>query len=190
LEFIKTNLALAELYAGNNHVSNVKGSLSQLKNLRILHLQNNQISNLNNLVYDLRHLTALEDLSKSILKTYKYFVFCLDLFDNPVTFVHGYKSTMIDLFPKLRVLDRQSMSRIDIRWIISLCVLAISNEDRARAYNDRHPDRRKVLDRIGFAFHLERKQEENSSRKKFIFEPIGSITTPQIQVAENDKTQE
>jgi len=65
LEFIKTNLALAELYAGNNHISNVKGSLSQLKNLRILHLQNNQISNLKNLAYELRHLSALEDLSES-----------------------------------------------------------------------------------------------------------------------------
>lgn len=64
LEFIKTNFALAELYAGNNHISNVKGSLSHLKNLRILHLQNNQISNLNKLVYELRHLSALEDLSK------------------------------------------------------------------------------------------------------------------------------
>jgi hypothetical protein len=33
----------------------------------------------------------------------------LDLFDNPVTFVRGYKSTMIDLLPRLRVLDRKSI---------------------------------------------------------------------------------
>jgi len=64
LGFLKTNFALAELYAGNNHISNIKGSFSQLKNLRVLHLQNNQISNLNNLAYELRHLSALEDLSK------------------------------------------------------------------------------------------------------------------------------
>ena len=64
LDFVKTNFALAELYAGNNHISNIKGSLSKLKNLRILHLQNNQISNLNYLAYELRHLSALEDLSK------------------------------------------------------------------------------------------------------------------------------
>ncbi len=64
LEFIQTNLALAELYAGNNHISNLKGAFNQLKNLRILHLQNNQISNLNNLADQLKHLLALEDLSK------------------------------------------------------------------------------------------------------------------------------
>ncbi len=64
LEFIQTNLALAELYAGNNHISNLKGAFNQLKNLRILHLQNNQISNLNYLAYELRNLTALEDLSE------------------------------------------------------------------------------------------------------------------------------
>jgi Leucine-rich repeat (LRR) protein len=66
LEFIKTNFALAEIYAGNNHISNLQGSFYQLTNLRILHLQNNQISNLNYLAYELRHLSALEDLSKSI----------------------------------------------------------------------------------------------------------------------------
>jgi Leucine-rich repeat (LRR) protein len=60
-------LSLGELYAGNNHISNIKGSLSQLKSLRILHLQNNQISNLDKLAYELRHLGALEDLSKIIL---------------------------------------------------------------------------------------------------------------------------
>jgi hypothetical protein len=69
-------------------------------------------------------------------------------------------------------------------------VLAISDADRARAYNDRHPDRRKVLDQIAFAFHFERKQEENSSEKKFIFKPIVSMTKPQVQGVENDQIQE
>ena len=63
LQFLKSNFALAELYAANNHVSNMKGCFGHLKNLRILHLQNNQISNLNDLAYELRHLSALEDLS-------------------------------------------------------------------------------------------------------------------------------
>ncbi len=69
-------------------------------------------------------------------------------------------------------------------------ILAISEAERARAFNERHPDRRKVLDRIGFAFHLERKQEENQSRKKFLIEPIVSMATPRMQNIENDKTQE
>ena len=72
LDFLQKNLALAELYAGNNHLSNIKGSLNHLKNLRILHLQNNQISNLENLSHELRHLTALEDLSKSNYLQFKY----------------------------------------------------------------------------------------------------------------------
>ncbi|CAF0984916.1 unnamed protein product [Rotaria sordida] len=156
LEFIKTNFALAELYAGNNHISNIKGSLSQLKNLRILHLQNNQISNLNNLTYELRHLSALEDLN---------------LFDNPVTFVHGYRSTIIDLLPKLRVLDRK----------------AISNADRIRAFNDRHPDRKKVLNRIGFAYHLEPKQKQNSLEKITLYSSLPSVTKPTVQIKENNQ---
>ena len=65
LKFLQKNYSLAELYASNNHIANIRGSLSSLKNLKILHLQNNQISNLKNLAYELRHLTALEDLSES-----------------------------------------------------------------------------------------------------------------------------
>jgi len=66
-------------------------------------------------------------------------------------------------------------------------VSAISNADRARAFNECHPDRRKVHDRIGFAFHLEPKQEENLSKKKLIFSPIISTTIPQVQIQENDQ---
>ncbi|CAF2526815.1 unnamed protein product [Rotaria sp. Silwood2] len=156
LEFIKTNFALAELYAGNNHISNIKGSLNQLKNLRVLHLQNNQISNLNKLVYELRHLSALEDLN---------------LFDNPVTFVQGYKSIIIDLLPKLRVLDRKT----------------ISNADRARAFNDCHPDRKKVLNRIGFAYHLESKQEQNSSERPILFSSLPSTTKSTVRIQEDNQ---
>ncbi|CAF1018532.1 unnamed protein product [Rotaria sp. Silwood1] len=156
LDFIKTNLALAELYAGNNHISNIKGSLSQLKNLRILHLQNNQISNLDKLAYELRHLNALEDLN---------------LFDNPVTFAHGYKSTIIDLLPKLRVLDRKT----------------ISNANRTEAFNDRHPDRKKVLNRIGFAYHLEPKQEQNPLEKRIFFSSLPSTTKSTVQIKENNQ---
>ncbi|UJR29963.1 hypothetical protein I4U23_017510 [Adineta vaga] len=134
LEFLRTNYALAELYAGNNHISNLQGSLRQLKNLRVLHLQNNQISNLTNLAYELRHLSALEDLN---------------LFDNPVTFVQGYKSTMLDLFPKLRILDRRTITSID----------------RVRAFSDCHPDRQKIFNRIGFSFHVEPKQERSLPKK-------------------------
>jgi hypothetical protein len=45
----------------------------------------------------------------------------LDLFDNPVTFVRGYKSTMIDLLPKLRVLDRKS--KTNLVWFLLFIVL-------------------------------------------------------------------
>lgn len=79
--------------------------------------------------------------------------------------------------------------------LLFFCILAVSNADRTRAYNDCHPDRRKVLDRIGFSFHLEPKKE-NLSQKSFIFSPIISTTIPQIQINDddqndqNDKTQE
>lgn len=198
LQFLKSNFALAEIYAGNNHISNIQGSFAHLRNLRILHLQNNQISNLKNLAYELRHLTALEDLSEfnrfifqtSQTTTFRFFV---DLLDNPVTFVHGYRSTVIDTLPKLRVLDRKSMVIIDC-WRLRFCLfLAVSDADRAQAYNDCHPDRRKVFDQIGFAYHLERKVGENSPRKKSIRPPIVSNTVPQVKIIEDhptDKTPE
>ncbi|CAF0716822.1 unnamed protein product [Adineta steineri] len=158
LGFIKKNYTLAELYAGNNHISTVKGSLSQLTNLRVLHLQNNQISNINHLAHELRHLSALEDLN---------------LFDNPITFVRGYKSTMIDLFPKLRILDRKT----------------ISNTDRARAFTDRHPDRQEIFNRFGFTFHIEPKQEQTSSGKRLRSSPIVS-NVPIKETNRNPKSQE
>ncbi len=111
-----------------------------------------------------------------------------------MTFVQGYKSTVIDLLPKLRVLDRKSISRNTLNfYYFMVSILAISNADRARAYNESHPDRRKILDRIGFSFHIQPKQEENLSKKKLIFSPIISTRIPQVQIQENDqdnKTQE
>ncbi|CAF1642986.1 unnamed protein product, partial [Didymodactylos carnosus] len=93
LNFLKSNLSLSELYAGNNHISSITGCLERLKNLKILHLQNNQISNLDDIKYEFRHLTALENLN---------------LFDNPITSANGYKQIVIDTLPRLRVLDRKS----------------------------------------------------------------------------------
>jgi hypothetical protein len=63
----------------------------------------------------------------------------------------------------------------------------VSNEDRARAFNERHPDRRKVLNRIGFAFHLEPKQEDNLIEKRISFAPILSTRKPTVQIKENDQ---
>lgn len=68
------------------------------------------------------------------------------------------------------------------------CILAVSNAERAQAYDDRHPDRRKILDQIGFAFHLERKGAEDPIRKKFHPTPIVSRTTPQVKIVENNST--
>ncbi|CAF1275282.1 unnamed protein product [Adineta ricciae] len=155
LDFIRTNYALAELYAGNNHISNIQGTFRQLKNLRVLHLQNNQISNLTTLAYELRHLSALEDLN---------------LFDNSVTFVQGYKSTMLDLFPKLRVLDRRTISSIE----------------RAQAYSDCHPDRQRVANQVGFLSHIVLKQERILPKKPLL---TGSKTIKKV-LNENEKLEE
>ena len=68
------------------------------------------------------------------------------------------------------------------------CILAVSNAERAQAYDDRHPDRRKVFDQIGFAFHLERKGGENPTKKKFHPAPIVSTTTPRVKILEDNST--
>ena len=171
LDCVIDNLALAELYAGNNHISSIKGSLEQLTNLRVLHLQNNQISNLTNLIDELRHLCALEDLSTYAVQTKStdnHTVFPLDLFDNPVTFARDYRSTMIDLFPKLRVLDRKSTKAndVDAKLNARSSCLAISSTERAQAFNVRQVDRRKVLDRMAFESHLRAKDNHDSMTQK------------------------
>jgi len=67
--------------------------------------------------------------------------------------------------------------------------LAISNTDRARAFNDCHPDREKVYNRIGFASHLEPKQEQNASRKLFLSSPIRSKTEAEVQIKEDEQNE-
>lgn len=110
-----------------------------------------------------------------------------DLFDNPVTFVAGYKSTIIDLLPKLRVLDRKSNTApAFINDRLFLFVLAISNDGRAQAFDDCHPDRRKILDRFGFAFNLERKSNEDPSKKKLPVTSTHRTTKPLVQIQENE----
>lgn len=200
LDFLRRNYSLGELYAGNNHISNIKGALSHLTNLRVLHLQNNQISNLKTLAYELRHLTGLEDLSEFLVRresTRDYhadFAVILGLFDNPVTFARGYRSTIIDLLPKLRVLDRKSKEKFterENRRSIASISIAVSNEERARAFDECHPDRRKVLDQFAFAFHLETKpSNENPTKKKLPPQPTSSTTKPSVQIQETPKPQE
>jgi hypothetical protein len=75
-------------------------------------------------------------------------------------------------------------------FVIYCFILAISNADRLDAFNDCHPDRRKVLDRIGFAFHLEPKQDQTSSEKRLTFSPRLSTTFTDVKINQNDKTQE
>lgn len=72
-------------------------------------------------------------------------------------------------------------------WVI----LAISNEDRTQAFNEQHPDRRKVFDQIAFAFHLERKQDDVLPMKKSMPLLKQSTKEPHVRIVEDEnKTQE
>jgi hypothetical protein len=45
-------------------------------------------------------------------------------------------------------------------------VLAISNDDRARAFDECHPERRKILDRVAFVTHVDGKRVNSVPNKR------------------------
>ena len=60
----------------------------------------------------------------------------------------------------------------------------MSNEDRARAFDACHPDRRQVFDRFAFARNLEGSTDENEeTKKKSIVSPVKTMK-PSVKIQE------
>mmetsp|Transcript_2261 Transcript_2261/g.7533 ORF Transcript_2261/g.7533 Transcript_2261/m.7533 type:complete len:568 (-) Transcript_2261:158-1861(-) len=91
IDALDNNFRIKKLYAHNNRIRTLRGSIEVFKFLEELVLSNNQLSDLT---------TTLETLSNfAYIKT-------LDLFGNPCTQEQGYRLKMIYSLPSLHVLDR------------------------------------------------------------------------------------
>eukprot|EP01028_Stygiella_incarcerata_P001661 TRINITY_DN1299_c1_g1_i1.p1 TRINITY_DN1299_c1_g1~~TRINITY_DN1299_c1_g1_i1.p1 ORF type:complete len:469 (+),score=134.18 TRINITY_DN1299_c1_g1_i1:149-1555(+) len=84
-------VGLRRLYAEDNAIHTLEGSLKHLKHLEVLVLSGNRIKDMETCVQRLRHLNGLREL---------------DLSGNPVAQEAGYRLRMIHVFPKLDVFDK------------------------------------------------------------------------------------
>lgn len=64
LAFFQSNEALSEIYLQNNLIQDIRGCFRNLKNIRVLFLNGNQLYNLDHATNELSYLQYLENLSK------------------------------------------------------------------------------------------------------------------------------
>lgn len=107
---------ISELYLQNNDLRNINNSISHLRCLTILFLQNNQLSDLDHLTQELCGLQALKVLCilKYLLRYISQFVtiYITDLFDNPLAQIPGYRLHIIYNIPSIELLDRKGIKQI------------------------------------------------------------------------------
>ncbi|KAL5007599.1 hypothetical protein ScPMuIL_016405 [Solemya velum] len=88
------NYQLAELYLQNNRLVDIKDTLSHLTCLRVLMLQNNQLTKLETVVQEFHKMHALKTLN---------------LFNNPIAQEPDYRLFVIHAVPSVTLLDRQEV---------------------------------------------------------------------------------
>nr|XP_033786861.1 leucine-rich repeat-containing protein 72 isoform X2 [Geotrypetes seraphini] len=95
ITFLTNNYRLSELYLNNNALVDISGALRHLTTLQILMLHNNQLTNLEMTVKELREMTCLQ---------------VLNLFQNPLSQDSMYRLYVVCLLPSVQLLDRRRVT--------------------------------------------------------------------------------
>ncbi|XP_030045819.1 leucine-rich repeat-containing protein 72 [Microcaecilia unicolor] len=90
ITFLSNNYRLSELYLNNNELVDISGALRHLTTLQILMLHNNQLTNLETAVKELKEMTCLQ---------------VLNLFQNPLSQDSMYRLYVVCLLPSVQLLD-------------------------------------------------------------------------------------
>ncbi|XP_029444874.1 leucine-rich repeat-containing protein 72 isoform X2 [Rhinatrema bivittatum] len=92
---LTNNYRLSELYLNNNELVDIAGALKHLTTLQILMLHNNQLTNLETTVKELKEMTCLQ---------------ILNLFQNPLSQDSVYRLYVICLLPSVQLFDRRRVT--------------------------------------------------------------------------------
>uniref|UniRef100_A0A4W3HEI1 Leucine-rich repeat-containing protein 72 n=1 Tax=Callorhinchus milii TaxID=7868 RepID=A0A4W3HEI1_CALMI len=110
--FSPANYILCELYLHNNKLTDITGSLKNVKSLRILTLHNNWLTDVLKTVKEFRNLK---------------FLHTLNLFHNPLALEPDYRLYLIYYVPSLQNLDQRGIDQQEREASVALC-----NPDRVR----------------------------------------------------------
>ncbi|CAH1786897.1 unnamed protein product [Owenia fusiformis] len=94
LRCLNNNFRLAELYLDQNEMVEISGALEHLTCMEVLHLHDNQLTKLENVIYELRKMQNLK---------------VLNLFNNPISQEEEYRLYVIHHVPSVELLDRQAV---------------------------------------------------------------------------------
>jgi hypothetical protein len=98
---LEENVRLKYLYLHDNRLQSVtNSSLSELKYLETLTLNNNQLMSLDEVLIELKYLKSLKSL---------------DLFDNPISQEDNYRLLVISEMPWLHSLDRKTITKSEFK---------------------------------------------------------------------------
>lgn len=108
---LDSNFRIKILCCANNHITTLEGSISKMKFLEVLYLNNNKLKNLEKVLSHLKQFSFLKNLN---------------LFGNPVAEEPEYRPRVIDAIKSLEIFDRHKISVIE----------RIKDEEIVRVYND------------------------------------------------------
>ena len=108
---LDSNFRIKILCCANNHITTLEGSISKMKFLEVLYLNNNKLKNLEKVLFHLKQFSFLKNLN---------------LFGNPVAEEPEYRPRVIDAIKSLEIFDRHKISVIE----------RIKDEEIVRVYND------------------------------------------------------
>ncbi|KAK6190712.1 hypothetical protein SNE40_002515 [Patella caerulea] len=92
------NCRLVELYLHNNEIIEISGALQHLTCLKLLFLNNNQLTRLDSVLSELKKMNCLQTLN---------------LFDNPIAQEPDYRIHVINALKSVVLLDRQEVNNLE-----------------------------------------------------------------------------
>ena len=105
------NFRIKNLCCAQNHITTLEGSISKMKFLEVLYLNNNKLKNLEKVLSNLKQFSFLKNLN---------------LFGNPVAEEPEYRPRVVDAIKSLEIFDRHKIGIIE----------RIKAEETVKVYND------------------------------------------------------
>ena len=118
---LDNNFRIKILCCAQNHITTLEGSISKMKFLEVLYLNNNKLKNLEKVLSNLKQFSFLKNLN---------------LFGNPVAEEPEYRPRVVDAIKSLEIFDRHKIGIIE----------RIKAEETVKVYND--PLSKKKIKRV------------------------------------------